>query len=260
MDPGGSEPLFDADSMVRRVNGEGLLLLGGGRALLMQIAHPLVARGIAEHSKFEADKIGRLLRTLRPVYAISFGARDQAEEAAARVRGRHASVSGVGYRATDPDLLLWVHATLIDSALLVYRRFVAPLTPVEAERYYEQTATIAELFGVPPSKLPGSLADFERYVSGMVETLEVSNDARRIARTIFAPSPIWLAPLLLASREVTAALLPAPLRRQYGLEVAAGRGRLVAGAAAASRFVAPRLPRTWRVPPRMLLPSGVRVV
>ena len=257
--------LFAPDSAVRRVNGEGALLIGGGRALLMQIAHPSVARGVAEHSNFEADPIGRLLRTLRPVYAISFGTEAQAHAAAARVRGRHDAVVGGGYRANDPDLLLWVHATLIDSALVTYRRFVAPLAPLEAARYYEQTATIARLFGVPPAILPPNLEAFDRYVAGQVATLQVGDDARRIAGAIFAPSihgwrTLWLAPALLLAREATAGLLPPRLRDQYRLRWDARRERALALAAFTSRSMLPRLPRAWRAPPPPLLPSGVSVL
>ncbi len=250
---------------MRRVNGEGALLLGGGRALLMQIAHPAVARGVAEHSDFEADPLGRLLRTLRPVYAISFGSQSQARAAAARVGRRHDAVVGSGYRASDPELLLWVHATLIDSALLTYRHFVAPLPRPDAERYYEETATIAQLFGVPPAALPPTLEAFERYVARQVATLEVSDDARRIARAIFAPSlrspsTLWLAPALLLAREATAGLLPPRLRDQYGLRWGPTRERVLAATARSSRALLPRIPRAWRAPPPVFLPSGVSVV
>ncbi|MDA0351050.1 MAG: oxygenase MpaB family protein [Chloroflexi bacterium] len=260
--PGGGPgtALFGVDSVVRRVNGEGALLIGGGRALLMQIAHPLVAQGVAEHSDFAHDRIGRLLRTLRPVYAISFGTPAQAEAAAARVRHRHEAVSGSGYRATDPELLLWVHATLIDSALLTYQRFVQPLSRRDAERYYEESGRIGELFGVPPSMLPADLEGFERYVAGTVAELAVSATARRIAQTIFTPDPLWLAPALLLAREATAGLLPPRLRDQYGLRWGSPRARLLSGLAAGSRAVLPRLPRTWRAPPRPFLPAGVTVV
>jgi uncharacterized protein (DUF2236 family) len=252
---------------VRRINSEGALLLGGGRALLMQIAHPLVARGVAEHSDFEADRVGRLLRTLRPVYAISFGTAAQAGEAAARVRARHGAVTGPGYQANDPDLLLWVHATLIDSALRSYRTFVGDLAPADAARYYEESATFAELFGVPPDRLPPTLEDFDAYVARMVATLEVTDEARHIAHTIFAlpswrspsRSSLWLAPALFVSREVTAGLLPPRLREQYRMPFGPVRARTLAAAARLSRLVVPRLPRSWRAPPRPLLPPGVRI-
>src|SRR2546429_319415 len=118
---------FPPDAVVRRVDGEAVLLLGGGRALLMQLAHPMVARGVAEHSQFEADPFSRLQRTLDAVTTIVFGTEDEARQVAAVVGAVHERVFGDGYRANDPDLLMWVHATLIDTALRVHARFLRPL-------------------------------------------------------------------------------------------------------------------------------------
>jgi uncharacterized protein (DUF2236 family) len=158
-----------------------------------------------------------------------------------------------------------VHATLIDTALLVYERFVGPLSPSDAERYYAETAIFAELFGVPASVLPPTLEAFRSYVAGAAATIEVSDEARRIARTIFAPTPltpsmVWLAPVLLVAREVTAGLLPAPLRDQYGMAWGPARDRLLDAGAVASRALIPKLPRAWRAPPRVFLPPGASVV
>ena len=93
-----------------------MILVGGGRALLMQIAHP-VAQGVAEHSEWRRDRFGRLLRTLRPMFAIVFGNAEELREAARGVNAVHRGVTGRGYDAVDPELLLWVHATLVDTAL-----------------------------------------------------------------------------------------------------------------------------------------------
>jgi len=116
-----------------RVNREAALLLGGGRALLMQVAHPLVAAGVAEHSDFQRDPLARLNRTMELSLALTFGSREEVRAAARQINRTHERVSGIGYQALDPELLLWVHATLIDSALLSYRTFVGPLTTAEAE-------------------------------------------------------------------------------------------------------------------------------
>ena len=116
--------MFAADAVIRRVDGEGVLLLGGGRALLMQLAHPAVAAGVSDHSDFRDDPFVRLRRTLDASYAIVFGEADEAAEVAAAVRAVHATVTGPGYRADDPALLLWVHATLVDTALRIYERLL----------------------------------------------------------------------------------------------------------------------------------------
>ena len=129
------EPLFTDASMIRRVHREGVTLLGGGRALLMQIAHPAIAAAVAEHSSFRSDPLQRLLRTLRPTLAMAFGTPTQAGRAVAMINATHRRVTGPGYGATDPALLLWVLATLIDTSLLMHERFVHPLRPAEAEAY-----------------------------------------------------------------------------------------------------------------------------
>ncbi len=247
--------MFDDASTVRRVNGEAALLLGGGRALLMQIAHPQVAAGVADHSSFEGDRVRRLLRTLRPTYAIVFGGERQAQRAAARIRARHARVTGAGYAANDPALLLWVHATLVDTALHTYQRFVRRLSVAERERYYGEMARIGELLGVPRETMPPDLGSFTRYVDCMVETLEVSETARRLANAILRLRPLYAAPLLLTVRELTAGLPPPPLRTQYALPWDARRESLLRGAASLSRSIIPRLPARLRRPPPPLMPA-----
>ena len=126
--------LFDDDAVIRRVDGELVLLLGGPRALLMQLAHPLVARGVAEHSGFKADPFARLQRTLDASFAIVFGSDEQSRRAAKSVKAAHRTVHGDGYDANDPELLLWVHSTLVDTALRIHNRFLRSLFALPAAR------------------------------------------------------------------------------------------------------------------------------
>lgn len=245
--------MFDDDSMIRRVNREGVLLLGGGRALLMQLAHPLVARGVAEHSDFRADKLGRLHRTLEPTYAIVFGTPEEAHTAAARIAAAHERVRGAGYRAADPELLLWVQATLIDTSIETYARFVGPLGPDDRQRYYQDAWRMAELLGVTAAVWPTDYVAFEDYISRMIAGLTVSDDARRLAAILFGPEPAVLAPALAAAREVTAELLPPSLRRQYGFRDDPARGGAFRLAASLSRTVLPHLPPIVRRPPARYL-------
>src|SRR3981081_4308127 len=142
--------LFDDRSITRRVSRENILMLGGGRALLMQLAHPKVAAGVDEHSDFRAQPIRRLRRTIRVTMAIIFGDREPALAAARSVNQVHAKVRGRDYRALDPDLLLWVHATLTDSALVTYETFVQALEAREREEFYEEFKLLGELLGIPP--------------------------------------------------------------------------------------------------------------
>src|SRR5947207_8065392 len=120
-------PHFPRDSVIWRVYGAGVLLLGGGRAVLMQIAHPLVAKGVAEHSDFERDPFGRLIATLNAMTAVVFGSRERSQRTVAAMQTVHDRVAGDGYRANDPELLQWVYATLIDTALDIHIRFLRPL-------------------------------------------------------------------------------------------------------------------------------------
>jgi uncharacterized protein (DUF2236 family) len=237
-----------------RVNGEGVLMLGGPRALLMQIAHPAVAAGVADHSDFPADPYTRLWRTLDAMLAISFGDTQQCKAAAARVaavhrRVRGATAGGRPYRATDPPLLKWVHATLADSGLAVYGRFFGPLSPAEMERYVLEMNRLALLMGIPESVVAKDLASFTGYVEETVESLDVSEAARDLAPWILRPPlPLALRPAGRFQELVTVGLLPEALRRRYGLRWTGGHERLLNASAAVARAVVPHLPalvRRW---------------
>jgi uncharacterized protein (DUF2236 family) len=239
--------LFADDAVVRRVDGEAILLLGGPRALLMQLAHPLVARGVAEHSDFAADPFARLQRTLDATYTIVFGTEAEARHTAAVITAVHHSVTGPGYAAMDPELLMWVHATLVDTAMRVHRRFFGGLSAADAERYYEESTLVAELLGVPRAAQPEDLAAFRRYVAHMVDTLEVSDQARTLAYDVLHPKlPRVTAPVMEVARQLTAGLLPRQLREAYGFTWDRQRKALFAAAGLASRTVVPRIPGRLR--------------
>jgi uncharacterized protein (DUF2236 family) len=260
--PGASPSgLFAPESPIRRVHREGVLLLGGGRALLLQLAHPLVAAGVAEHSGFKSDPFDRLRRTLDATLAIVFADRATALDAAERVRRVHARVhghlrepagpfpAGTPYNALDPELLLWVHATLIDTALDLYERFVGRLDPDARVRYYDETRAVARLFGIPDARIPGTLDAFRAYVGEMLasEALTVTPTARDLAAAVLHP-PVPLVPNLAgrAATFFTVALLPPRFREAYGL--AWGRRREAAWRALvrAGRLTLPALPRPLR--------------
>jgi uncharacterized protein (DUF2236 family) len=214
------ETLYRPDSITWRVNQEPVLLLGGGRALLMQIAHPGVAAGVADHSDFRQRPVARLLRTLELTLALTFGSRDEALAAARHINAVHQRVRGPGYSATDPRLLLWVHATLIDSALETYATFVRPLSRAEREAYYREAKLVGGLLGLPNSRYPPELHHFEAYVRAMLEgdELRVDRRARDLAAAVLRPRLQRVPPHAFRPVEaVTAALLPAVLRQAYGL-------------------------------------------
>jgi uncharacterized protein (DUF2236 family) len=242
--------LFAEDAVIRRVGCEGALVLGGGRALLMQLAHPSVAQGVAEHSGFEADPLARLRATLEATYTIVFGTDEAAARTVASIRAVHDTVNGPGYTANDPELLCWVNATLTDTALRVYRSAIGTLTERDASRYYEETTRVAELLGCPRDAQPASLAAFDEYVSDMVHTLHVTDTAHRLAYAVLHPRlPIVAEPPLALFRFVTVGLLPRPLREQYGLRWDHRRERALRAGATATRTVLTVVPGPLRRAP-----------
>lgn len=245
--------LFGPDSVTWRVNREAVLLAGGGRALLLQVAHPGVAAGVAQHSDYQEDPWGRLIRTLDVTTRMVFGDMQAAARAARDLHGAHASVhgetaDGTPYSARDPDLLLWVWATLVDSALLVYGRYLRPLPIGDVHRYYEEQKRFAAACGVPDGHWPETYPDFTAYFQEMVAgELRVTPDARAVADAIMRPRVPWpLRPLFAPNTLITIGLLPAELRRQYGYDWGPGRERLLAASTVAVRGVLPLLPKVAR--------------
>ena len=213
--------LFAEDSIIRRVNRENVLpLFGGVRALLMQIAHPKVAAGVDEHSDFRRHPVRRLRRTLLMTMAIVFGDRETAMAAARTVNEVHGRVRGESYSAQDPELLLWVHATLVDTALVTYETFVKPLTPPEREDFYQEMKLLGELLGVPRDRYPARFGDFEGYMESMIHNGPVHVDARslELAREIRRPR-LRLVPgsAMIPLDVITAGLLAPTLRQQFEL-------------------------------------------
>ena len=224
---------FAPESVIRRVGNSPLTpFLGGGPAALLQVAHPLVAAGVVQHSDYRGQLWRRLERTLRALYLITFGTKAEAEGAGRAVQAVHSRVHGetdvqlgnfppgTPYSAYDPDLMLWVHATLVEVSLTVYQRFMHALSPDDQERYYREMALVARLFGTPVAVIPPSLADFHDYFAAQVagETITVTPPAREVAAVILeAPLPTPMRLLVPAHRLATAGLLPSRLRHEYGL-------------------------------------------
>ena len=256
--------LFAEDSITRRVNRENILLLGGGRALLMQLAHPRVAAGVDEHSDFRAHPIRRLRRTIRMTMAIVFGDRETALAAARGVNRVHTRVQGRDYRALDPDLLLWVYATLADTALVTYETFVQRLMPHEREAFHEEFKLLGELLGIPRDRFPSTVRDFDEYLDEMVSSgpVRVDERARELAAQVMHPGVRVLSgPVMLPLNVITTGLLSPALREQYGLRWGRVQQRVYRLAVAAlPRVIAvtPPLLRVWPLPGRSLVftPSG----
>ena len=230
-------------------------MFGAGRALLLQLAHPHVAAGVDEHSDFQSNPFKRLLGTLEAVYTMVYGTKDDAAGVGRRIRWIHDFVSGPAYQANDPQNLLWVHATLADSALASYERIVGPLSTEERETYYQEMTVVAEAFGCPRSDQPATFADYQDYWDEQVRTMQVTDVGRKLAADIIHPKlplglhwPLW--PTLAVFRLATIGTLPEPIREQFGFTWDAARQRRldrIFGLARAYTRVTPRFLRVGPV-------------
>ena len=252
--------LFGPESVTWRVNREGVLLLGGGAAIILQVAHPLVGAGVAEHSNYREDPWGRLYRTLDITTSIVFGSTEKAHQASERLRDIHTRVHGVtkedagrfpagtSYSANDPELGMWVHATLVSTSLQIYTAYVGRLTEAERNRYYEEQKLLGEMFGVPRDRQPATLAEFHEYFDSMVESeLAVTSALRDVVDATMRPElPFVARPLVEALNLATVSLLPAKLRADLDLDWGPRRHRFVGATRTLVRRALPLLPALLR--------------
>jgi uncharacterized protein (DUF2236 family) len=222
-------------SLSWRVNAERIVLLGWGRAILLQLAHPLVAAGVFDHSGFRATPWAaatRLYHTVHAMLSLTFGDEVTRERTLDVIRGIHRRVHGVlpepvgafpagtPYSAEDPALVLWVHATVVESVILAYERLVGPLSTTERDRYCNEAFPIAVALAARIDEVPRTWEEMGRYIEGVRRsgTLVVGPRARELAGTVLHPSGGWaVGPATWANRVVTIGLLPPFIREQYGL-------------------------------------------
>jgi uncharacterized protein (DUF2236 family) len=219
----GAPTLLPEPSVARRVDREMFVLLGGPAALLMQVAHPLVAAGVDRHSDFRRDPLGRLSRTLDTTLAVVFGDDRAARDAIARINALHARVrgrsrAGEPYSARDPELLLWVQSTLVLTSLRLYEHVMGRLAPNEREAYWQETKPIAAMLGIPAARQPATLADLEAYEREVLARDVVADaTARSVGYAVLRPLR-WLPDVAYwPSDAIAAALIPPPLRSAFGL-------------------------------------------
>jgi len=247
--------LFGPDSVSWRVHREVTVLFGGARALLMHAAHPLVLAGARQTGFYERNPWKRLERTLQLQFTITFGTHQDALNAAERVNRAHEvvhgidSVTGLSYDAKDPDLLLWVHACLVDSSLLYERLTVGRLDADGRERFHREQMLGAELLGLPRSRIPPTVADLRAYVDGVVGSgiLRVTPDSMRVADLIrHPPREVPWRPVLRQVAWWGFATLPAPIRELYGVRWSAGKELRLRGSIRTLKLVRPLLPGRFR--------------
>jgi uncharacterized protein (DUF2236 family) len=255
--------IFGPSSVAWRIGGDLAVFLGGGRAALLQLSHPMVAYAVADHSHARSDIVGRFQRTFRAVFAMVFGELDDAVAAARRVYAIHARIHGVldrdvggwragtAYDANDVDALRWVHATLVDTTLVVRELLDGELPPAIKDAYIVEMNRFARLFGIPHARLPRGFADHAAYMAAMIasDRLAVAPCANQMAAFLLGRGDARQPPLGRVAELVTAMLLPPHLAEQFGLARArVSRAALRVALAAVAPLYA-RVPFAWRALP-----------
>jgi uncharacterized protein (DUF2236 family) len=254
-------------TVAQSINRERVVVLGWGRAILLQLAHPLVAAGVSDHSSFAGHRFGRVRRlhgTIGAMLDFASGDERRARAAASRINAIHDRVNGrlggaargyaagAPYSAADPDLLLWVHATLLDSVPLAYERFVGPLPAGWRDRYCEESVEVARLLRIPEDRIMRSGSALDSYLEAMLSgpAIEVTPAAREVARQLlYPPLSDPTRPAAWLVRLATLGLLPPRIREEYGFRWSRSRERALAALALVARRslpLAPPLLRRWR--------------
>jgi uncharacterized protein (DUF2236 family) len=215
--------LFGPDSVAWRLHADPAMLAGGLRALLVQALEPRAMAGVDQHSRYRVDPWGRLQRTTEFVFLTTYGDHATAEAACEKVRRVHERVQGLDpttgrwYRASDPDLLLWIHAVEVHSFVVAYRAYAGRLDDEDADRYVSEMVRVAERVELPVGMAPRTMGEVREYLRS-VDGLEVTPAAREGLRMIFfPPMPLPLRPLWAIPAMATLAILPRVARRLYGL-------------------------------------------
>jgi uncharacterized protein (DUF2236 family) len=279
--------LYGPGTEAWRLNREAMLLLGAGpRALLLQLAHPLVAEGVAQHSDFRSDPWARLAATLRSYLRIVYGSTEAARGEIRRLNGLHRSIQGPvtdpaararhgpRYQARDPELSLWVHATLVDATIVAYDAWLEPLSRERRAAFYDETLTVGRAFGIAPELLPPDLEAFVAYLEGMLAPdgpIQVGDLARELGGAVLSP-PLGpalgalgaanptLGPLLDAIPAAayrwllwpSIGLLPPRIRDAYGLRWGIAERAVSTWLVGSWRRWRPLLPRAFRTMPQAL--------
>ncbi|MGK3199527.1 oxygenase MpaB family protein [Amycolatopsis sp. MEPSY49] len=236
-------------------------VLLAGQVLVLQVAHPVVAAGVRDHSDYTSDPWTRLMRTGASLSIYVYGGAAGARVEAARLRSLHRSFTGTSdgrrYSALDPLAYGWVHATLVMVPVDAQRFFGQPLSTSELEEYYAQMCDVGRMLGVRARDLPPDWAGFERYYDSMVAGFATNAAIEQLFETIrTVPKPVswlrdsWWRPV----RDLQArgqmflirATLPPVLRERLGLQWTPRDQRRFARFARVVRLVATPIPPGFR--------------
>lgn len=254
--------VFSPDSVLWKLIRENFILFNGAAAAVLQISHPRIGLGVRDHSDFRERPIDRLTRTLDAVHAIVFGTHAQAERVANQLRRLHSRVRGdaagadvpgdPSYRADEIDLLMWVLATLVMSAILGYERLFDPLTPEEKQRFYNDMRRFGTYFDLPTDYGPQGWDDFVRYYDSVLNDPKVGSHAisREVAWAIARPRRPWyVVPLGLPISILLQETLPSPVRERLGFRSTWFSRASMAILTGTLRFLVPLLPPVLRYRP-----------
>lgn len=251
------EGIFGPDSLFWEVNKYSCQFLGAGRAALLQIAHPWVATAVKQHSRTMDDPLSRFRGTFTHVYSMIFGNLDQVIDSALKVHAIHEDIQGdmeqdsgafakgTRYMANEVQAMMWVHATLWETAMLMYETVIGELSREQKERYYQESKMFAYVFGIPESALPPTWQDFLEYNRQMwnSDQLTVNDAASEIASFLFTFKTL-LRPVLKEFEVFTGVIMPPRLQQQFGLPEDNARNRKIyEREVAVIRKVFPLLPR-----------------
>lgn len=246
---------FGPDSVSWRVHREVTVLFGGARALLMQAAHPLVVAGANQTGMYERDPWKRLQRTLILTYTVTFGSKEEADAAAEKINLVHTRINGIDpvtgkrYDALDPILLLYVHACLVDSALLFEELTVGELDDAGRERFHREQMLAAEMMLVPRDLIPPTVPALRAWLADFEDRgdLMVTEGARRVYELFLDPpeEAEWRPILRGVSRLAFGTLSPL-LREMYGVPMSPAKRAAMAATFAGIRVARPALPPKYR--------------
>lgn len=257
--------MHDRDSLSWQLNSRWFVLIGGARAAIMQVADPKVAAGVAQFSSYRTDPLGRLERTMDTMLKIGFGSPEQREAELDELRTIHSAVrgrttDGKAYSALDPQLMYWVLATLVDTVMVVERRYLGRMRHADRVRYVEEARVVADAFGIPEKFVPDGYGAFRSYIAERICGIEPDSDSVDITRSLLKPGvPMVPDPVFAPLDWITIELLPATLRHRLGLgDLNPAQLAAVRGAQTASRAILPILPTRLSVNPFAVRALGHR--
>ncbi|KAJ5697121.1 hypothetical protein N7488_010805 [Penicillium malachiteum] len=251
-DPGSSSPTSNQKSeMMVKIVQEAIILAGGAVAILLQVAEPGVGKGVDNHSNFAYRPIDRLRTTMTYIYCMVYGTEEEKESIINLVHKAHAAVQGPGYSADDPKLQLWVAATLYAVGTDIYQRIFGQMTEEESETIYREYSVLAVSLRVPPSLWPETRQSFWQYWDHQIETLQVTDHARRVAQDLLRNKkiPLALRAVLPLVRLTTTEMLPPRLRDAYGFKTSKMRTWAYSLLLGMTRLTYPALPKKLRTYP-----------